>query len=112
MSTGSGFVAKPNGWIITNAHVIMNKPNSTINVVATNGDVHEAVVTDIDLKLDLALLKINSNKIPALELGESKDVIPGEWVVAIGSPLSMKHTVTAGVVITHFYFLCFIYFQF
>lgn len=98
ISTGSGFVVKDGGWIMTNAHVIMNKPNAIINIITTAGDTYEATVEDIDLKLDLALLKINSHKLHALALGRSENITPGEWVVALGSPLALRNTITAGVV--------------
>lgn len=98
ISTGSGFVVKDDGWIMTNAHVIMNKPNAVIDIITTAGDTYEATIEDIDLKLDLALLKISSYKLHALALGRSENITPGEWVVALGSPLALRNTITAGVV--------------
>lgn len=98
LSSGSGFIISHDGWILSNAHVVMNKPNALVCVVTANGAAYTATVHDIDLKHDLALLKIPSEGLPSLSLGNSSSVSNGEWVVALGNPLSLKHTITAGVV--------------
>ncbi|GLV34431.1 HTRA2-related serine protease [Carabus blaptoides fortunei] len=95
---GSGFIISEDGWILSNAHVVMNKPNALVCVVTAKGAAYTATVHDIDLKHDLALLKIPSTGLPSLSLGDSSSVSTGEWVVALGNPLSLKHTITAGVI--------------
>lgn len=101
ISNGSGFIIRKDGWIITNAHVIISKPRAVIKVQLNDGTVYEATVEDADMNLDLALLKINAPKdkpFPILQFAKAGDVKVGEWVVALGSPLSLTHSVTAGVV--------------
>lgn len=98
-SNGSGFLISDDGWILTNAHVVINKPSSMIMVMMQDGSSYQATVQDADMNIDLALLKIQCNrKLPFLRLGKSADVSTGEWVIALGSPLSLSHSVTAGVV--------------
>nr|BAG61969.1 unnamed protein product [Homo sapiens] len=97
--SGSGFIVSEDGLIITNAHVVRNQ--QWIEVVLQNGARYEAVVKDIDLKLDLAVIKIESNaELPVLMLGRSSDLRAGEFVVALGSPFSLQNTATAGIVST------------
>ncbi|KAJ8380031.1 hypothetical protein SKAU_G00008090 [Synaphobranchus kaupii] len=99
VSTGSGFIVSEEGWIVTNAHVLSNKQR--INVELKSGAQHEATVKDVDQKLDIALIKIESNNhLPVLLLGRSSDLRPGEFVVAVGSPFSLQNTVTTGIVST------------
>lgn len=76
----------------------MNKPSSVVVVTLNNGKQYTAEVKEIDLQSDLALLKIGASNLSALKLGDSNDCSVGEWVVALGSPLSLSHTITAGVV--------------
>lgn len=98
-SNGSGFLVSPDGWILTNAHVVINKPQNLIMVMMTDGTTYMASVEDADMNMDLALLKIQAKReFPYLRLGKSSDVATGEWVIALGSPLSLSHSVTAGVV--------------
>nr|XP_005563182.1 PREDICTED: serine protease HTRA4 [Macaca fascicularis] len=97
--SGSGFIVSEDGLIITNAHVVRNQ--QWIEVVLQNGARYEAVVKDIDLKLDLAVIKIEPNAdLPVLMLGRSSDLRAGEFVVALGSPVSLQNTATAGIVST------------
>ncbi|XP_062873669.1 serine protease HTRA1 [Trichomycterus rosablanca] len=99
VSTGSGFIVSEDGWIVTNAHVLSNKQR--IKVELKNGVRHEAAIVDVDQKLDIALIKIESEEaLPILSLGRSSDLRPGEFVVAVGSPFSLQNTVTTGIIST------------
>lgn len=98
LSNGSGFIIEENGLILTNAHVVTNKPNARVEVRLMNGESYLGIVEDVDLKSDLATVRIPAKKLSVMKLGNSKDIKPGEFVVAIGSPLSLSNTVTSGVI--------------
>ncbi|RZC37219.1 Trypsin 2 domain containing protein [Asbolus verrucosus] len=98
-STGSGFIINEDGWGLTNAHVVLEQPQNIINVITYDGSAYTATVEHVDISKDLALIKINADrKLPVLEFGSSKDAIVGEWVVALGSPLSLTNSVSVGIV--------------
>ncbi|KAF6210184.1 hypothetical protein GE061_013286 [Apolygus lucorum] len=101
-SNGSGFIVKDDGLVITSAHVIMaGKTGGTVNIKMSDGTNYHGTVEDVDLKADLATIRIKpSKRLPTIPLGSDKDLRPGEWVVAIGSPLALANTITAGVVST------------
>ena len=97
VSSGSGFIVREDGYVLTNAHVVGS--TRSVKVKLASGKVVKGEVTDLDQVADLALLKLSvSEKLPALEFGSSSEVRPGEWVVALGSPLSLSNTITAGIV--------------
>ena len=97
VSTGSGFIVSEDGYVVTNAHVVGSA--RSVKVKLSSGEIVNGEVTDLDQVSDLALLKLNVNKkLPALEFGSSSSLRPGEWVVALGSPLSLSNTITAGIV--------------
>ncbi|KAK6493730.1 serine protease HTRA2 [Huso huso] len=97
VSSGSGFVISQDGLIITNAHVVANKRG--VKVKLANGDTYNAVVQDVDQVADIATIKINAkHPLPTLSLGRSSDVRQGEFVVAMGSPLALRNTITSGIV--------------
>ncbi|KAF2975079.1 hypothetical protein EK904_004134 [Melospiza melodia maxima] len=99
VASGSGFIVSEDGLIVTNAHVVTNK--NRVKVELKNGETYEAKIKDVDEKSDIALIKIDSQgKLPVLLLGQSADLRPGEFVVAIGSPFSLQNTVTTGIVST------------
>lgn len=102
-SNGSGFIIKEDGLILTNAHVVVNKPNSRIDVRLHDGTTHVGTLETVDMDSDLALIRINKTNLPVMKLGKSKDMRPGEFVVAIGSPLSLSNTCTCGVVSNYIY---------
>jgi serine protease Do len=94
--TGSGFVIEPDGYIITNHHVI----EGADEIIVRMADRHqfEAEIVGSDPQSDIALLKIDAENLPTLSFGDSKSLRPGEWVVAIGSPFNFDQSVTAGIV--------------
>lgn len=97
ISNGSGFIISSDGLIVTNAHVVANKRG--VRVKLTNGDTYNATVQDVDQAADIATIKINAkHPLPTLRLGQSSDVRQGEFVVAMGSPFSLKNTITSGIV--------------
>ncbi|XP_055055163.2 serine protease HTRA1 [Misgurnus anguillicaudatus] len=99
VSSGSGFIVSESGWIVTNAHVLSHKQR--IKVEQNNGMLYDATIKDVDQKLDIALIKIDSETpLPVLLLGRSSDLRPGEFVVAVGSPFSLQNTVTTGIIST------------
>lgn len=95
-SLGSGFVISPDGYVLTNGHVIENA--SEINVRLSDRREYQAHVVGVDDYTDIALLKIEAAHLPSVKLGTGVDVKVGEWVLAIGSPFGFEHSVTAGIV--------------
>lgn len=93
---GTGFYISSDGYILTNNHLV--EKSSKVTVFTTQGKEYPAKVIGTDPKTDLALLKIEAKDLPAVELGDSAQLKVGEWVLAIGNPLGMEHTVTAGIV--------------
>lgn len=98
VSNGSGFIIEKDGLILTNAHVVISKPNALVTVKLLDGRTFPGVVEDVDPNSDLATVRIKCKDLPVMKLGKSADLRSGEWVVALGSPLSLNNTVTAGVV--------------
>jgi Do/DeqQ family serine protease len=97
-SLGSGVIIDGHrGLILTNAHVV--EKTGTIHVSLNDKHVFEAQIVGIDPDSDLALLKIDTqNQLPSVDMGDSKDIMIGETVIAIGNPFGFSHTVTTGVV--------------
>ena len=95
-SLGSGFIISADGYVMTNAHVIEGADE--VNVKLLDKREFRAKVIGADKRTDVALLKIEANGLPAVKLGDSAALKPGEWVVAIGSPFGFEHSVTAGIV--------------
>ncbi|XP_029998390.1 serine protease HTRA1 isoform X1 [Sphaeramia orbicularis] len=99
VSSGSGFIVSEDGWIVTNAHVLTNKHR--IQVELKRGSHYDATIKDVDQRIDIALIKIEPDSpLPVLRLGQSSDLRPGEFVVAVGSPFSLQNTVTTGIIST------------
>lgn len=94
-SLGSGLIIDPNGYVVTNAHVIEGA--SRIVVTLLDGRELQAEVLGSDRDADLAVLKVEGRNLPAVPLGPSQDLMMGETVVAIGNPFGLSHTVTTGV---------------
>lgn len=93
---GSGFVIKPDGLILTNAHVVNNA--DTVTVSFPDGRSFEGKVLGADPVTDIAVVQIPANNLQTVELGNSQQVQPGQWAIAIGNPLGLQETVTVGVV--------------
>jgi serine protease Do len=95
-STGSGFVISTDGYIVTNDHVVEGA--SRVEVQFVDGTVLEAEIIGRDPKTDLALVKVQSDEdLAVAHLGDSDGARAGDWVMAIGSPYGLDHTVTVGV---------------
>ncbi len=95
-AAGSGFIIDPDGYIITNHHVI--RDGDAITVVLNGGAEHKARVLGYDKKTDLALLKVDASGLPFVQFGDSDNAKPGDWVIAIGNPFGLGGTVTSGIV--------------
>jgi serine protease Do len=96
VSMGSGFVISADGYVLTNHHVIDGADE--VKVKLPDRREYTAKVVGSDQQYDVALLKIDAKDLPVLRLGNSAALKPGQWVVAIGSPLGLDHSVTAGIV--------------
>ncbi len=95
---GTGFFISADGYILTNNHMVEKDATLRVTVTTTSGDDYDAKIVGTDPGTDLALLKIEAKGMPFAELGDSSLVKVGEWVLAIGNPLGMDNTVTAGIV--------------
>ncbi len=95
---GTGFFISADGYILTNNHMVEKDKTVRVTVTTTAGDDYDAKIIGTDPGTDLALLKIQAKGMPFAELGDSSQVKVGEWVLAIGNPLGMDNTVTAGIV--------------
>ena len=93
---GSGFILTPDGYIVTNYHVVGDA--DTVKVTLYNGDSYDAQYIGGDEDYDIAVIKIEGKNLPVVKLGKSDDVKVGEWVAAIGAPFGLDNTVTAGIV--------------
>ncbi len=95
-SSGSGVILSPDGYIVTNNHVVENA--SSLKVRLGDGRNFEALIIGTDPTTDIALIKIDAEGLPTLPFGSSDALRLGEWVLAIGSPYDLQSTVTAGIV--------------
>ena len=95
-SLGSGFILSPDGYVLTNAHVI----EAADEIIVRTSDRRELIgkVIGADERSDMALLKVDGTDLPAVEIGSASDLKVGEWVLAIGSPFGFEHSATAGIV--------------
>ena len=95
-SLGSGFIISADGYVLTNNHVVDGADEILIRL--SDRRELEAKVVGTDKESDVALLKVNATGLPTVALGDSTKLKPGQWVVAIGSPFGLDHSITHGVV--------------
>ena len=95
-STGSGIILSEDGYIVTNNHVV--EGGDSIAVTLDDGETYAAELIGTDVKSDIAVLKIDAQDLPAAEFGDSSQVEVGEAAIAIGNPLGLNGTVTAGII--------------
>ncbi|HOJ78196.1 MAG TPA: trypsin-like peptidase domain-containing protein [Bacillota bacterium] len=93
---GSGFIIRPDGYILTNEHVVRGAQK--LEVTLFNSKKFTGKIVGTDSYTDLAVIKIEANNLPAVEFGDSDNLTPGQWVVAIGNPFGLHDTVTAGII--------------
>jgi serine protease Do len=95
-SMGSGFIISSDGYILTNNHVVANA--DSVKVHLSDHRTFKAKIVGEDKIYDIALLKVDASGLPTVQIGNSDDLQPGQWVVAIGSPFGLDHSVSAGIV--------------
>jgi len=95
-AVGSGFIVRPDGYVLTNNHVIEGAKE--IVVTLADGRRLNGKVMGRDPRYDLAVVKIDATRLPAVELGDSDGIRPGDFAIAIGNPYGLQHTVTAGII--------------
>lgn len=97
---GAGTIWHSDGLIITNAHVVMGRHQPrNLEIVLQNGAHYPAEILVADEKLDIAALAIEASNLPTIDIGNSSDLHPGHWLMAIGHPWGVLDAITAGVVI-------------
>ena len=96
-AAGSGVIISADGYIVTNNHVVDGADELTVTL-NENSKEYSARVIGADKTTDLALIKIDAKNLPAIVIANSDDVKVGEWVLAVGNPLGLNNTVTAGIV--------------
>ena len=96
--SGSGFVVSPDGYILTNNHVVEDADEKGIEVAFNNKHHLKAKVIGSDPSTDVAVIKVEAHDLPTAAFGNSDEVEIGDWVLAIGNPLGLQGTVTAGII--------------
>ena len=95
-ATGSGVIISPDGYIVTNNHVVNGADELTVTL--NDNREYSARIIGTDPNTDLALIKVNGKNLPTLPIGDSDNLKVGEWVLAVGNPYNLSSTVTAGIV--------------
>ena len=95
-ATGSGVIISPDGYIVTNNHVVNGADELTVTL--NDNREYSARIVGTDPNTDLALIKVNGKNLPTLPIGDSDNLKVGEWVLAVGNPYNLSSTVTAGIV--------------
>src|SRR5690606_35471574 len=93
---GSGFIVSEDGYILTNAHVVADADSVTVRL--TDRREFTAEVIGADRGTDVAVIKIDANDLPTVQIGDASALSPGQWVLAIGSPFGLENSATAGIV--------------
>lgn len=93
---GSGFIIRPDGLILTNAHVVSGATNVTVKM--RDGREMQGKVLGADPLTDVAVIKVEANNLPTVRVGNAEQLRPGEWAIAIGNPLGLENTVTVGII--------------
>lgn len=96
IGSGSGVIISPDGYIVTNNHVIANA--ASLEVTLNNNRTYPAKLIGADPATDIALIKIEDSDLPYIPFGDSNDLRLGEWVLAVGNPFNLTSTVTAGII--------------
>ncbi len=96
IASGSGVIISPDGYIVTNNHVVTE--SNKIEVTLNNKRTYEATIVGTDPSTDLAVIKIKAEDLPFMTFGNSDELKIGEWVLAVGNPFNLTSTVTAGIV--------------
>ena len=94
--TGSGFILTTNGQILTNAHVIEGA--TSVRVTMKDGRTFDGSVVGADSVTDVAVIQVQATDLPMVTLGSTDNLAPGQWAIAIGNPLGLDNTVTAGII--------------
>lgn len=94
--TGAGVIISPEGRLITNAHVVTGVDR--VKVTLNDGRIFDGRVLGTDSLTDVAVVKIQGENLPIAPLGNSEEIIPGQWAIAIGNPLGLDNTVTIGII--------------
>ena len=94
--TGSGIIIRPDGYILTNLHVV--KGADKITITLKDEKKYDGKLIAHDSYSDFAIVKIDAKNLPVAKIGDTKSLRPGDWVIAIGSPLGLEHTVTFGII--------------
>lgn len=94
--TGSGFIISSDGQLLTNAHVVAGA--DTVQVLLQDGRSLTGKVVGLDPVTDVAAIKVEAQGLPTIAIGDSTKLVAGQWAIAIGSPLGLDHTVTAGII--------------
>ncbi|MDB9515012.1 trypsin-like peptidase domain-containing protein [Kamptonema animale CS-326] len=94
--TGSGFILRDDGRILTNAHVVSGA--DTVKVTLKDGREFEGKVQGVDPLTDVAVVKINVKGLPTVTMGSTDNIVTGQWAIAIGNPLGLDNTVTVGII--------------
>lgn len=92
---GSGFIISHDGYIVTNNHLVQNATKITVKLL--NDDEYIAKVIGTDPQTDIAVIKIDAKNLPIVALGDSDKIEVGEWVVALGNPFGLSHSLSAGI---------------
>jgi len=98
--TGSGYFVSSNGYIMTNYHVVNAEGLKVLSLTVklNDGKEYNAIVVAVDVDNDLALIRISGKNYPHVKFGNSDNVSPGDWVMAIGAPFNFENSVTEGIV--------------